>query len=127
LGKPKSFQVEEDKVLLKVIFSMIYQIMSLTWKGIGGGIGYPTRPSQSKGTSPRLGGRALGESKTLLFRRCSARNANNMVERHITLQNKSWIDWILHRYNHLFNHWLNRMHDNKARRCITFKNWTVIR
>jgi hypothetical protein len=32
---------------------------------MGEGILYPTRPSQSKGTSPRLGGRVLGESKTL--------------------------------------------------------------
>jgi hypothetical protein len=32
---------------------------------MGGGIGYPTTPSQSKGTYPRLGGRVLGESKNL--------------------------------------------------------------
>jgi hypothetical protein len=65
LGKPKALQVEEDKVLAEVIISMIYQIMSLTGKDIGGGIGYPTRPSQSKGTSSGLEGRVLRESKTL--------------------------------------------------------------
>jgi hypothetical protein len=67
LGKPKALQVEEDKVLAKVTFSMIYRIMSLTLKGIGGGIGYPIKPSQSKGTSPRLGGRVFRESKTLSY------------------------------------------------------------
>jgi hypothetical protein len=65
LRKPKSLQVEEDTFLMEVIVSVIYQIMSLTGKYIGGGIGYPTRPSQSKGISSRLGGRELGESKTL--------------------------------------------------------------
>jgi hypothetical protein len=44
---------------------MIYRIMSLPGKDICEGIGYPTRPSQSKGTSSRLGGSELGKSKTL--------------------------------------------------------------
>jgi hypothetical protein len=65
LGKPKSLQVEEDKALAEDIVSVIYQIMSLTGKDIGGGIGYPTRPSQSKGTSSGLGGRVLRERKNL--------------------------------------------------------------
>jgi hypothetical protein len=45
-GRPKSLQVEEDKVLTEVIVSVLCQIMSLPRKDIGGGIGYPTRPSQ---------------------------------------------------------------------------------
>jgi hypothetical protein len=65
LGKPKDHQVEEDKTLAEDIVSSIYQIMSLIGKYIGGGIGYPTIPSQSKGSSSRLGGREIGESKTL--------------------------------------------------------------
>jgi hypothetical protein len=65
LGRPKSLQVEEDKVLTDVIVSVIYRIMSLPGKDIGGGIGYPTRPSQSKGTSSRLGGRELEKSKII--------------------------------------------------------------
>jgi hypothetical protein len=67
LGKPKVIQVEEDKVLMEVNVSIIYGILSLRVKYIGGGIGYPTRPSQSKGTSSRLGGRELGKSKTLSY------------------------------------------------------------
>jgi hypothetical protein len=65
LGRPKSLQVEEGKVLIEVIIFMLYQIMSLPGKDIGEGIGYPTRPSQSKGTSSRIGGRELEKSKTL--------------------------------------------------------------
>jgi hypothetical protein len=65
LGKPKALQLEEDKALAEDIVSMIYQIMSLTGKDIGGGIGYPIKPSQLKGISSRLEGRELGESKTL--------------------------------------------------------------
>jgi hypothetical protein len=38
LGKPKSLQVEKDKVLVKVIVSVIYRIMSLTGKDIGGAL-----------------------------------------------------------------------------------------
>jgi hypothetical protein len=49
----------------EVIVSMLYQIMSLSRKDIGRGIGYPTRPSKSKGTLSRLGWRELGKSKTL--------------------------------------------------------------
>jgi len=52
-------------VIAEVTFSMIYQIMSLTSKDMGGCIGYPTRPSQSKRNSSGLEGRVLGESKTL--------------------------------------------------------------
>jgi hypothetical protein len=69
LGRPKALQVEEDKVLTKVIVSMIYQIMSLPRKDIGAGIGYPKRPSQSKETLSILGERQLGKIKTLLFKR----------------------------------------------------------
>jgi hypothetical protein len=65
LGIPKALQVEEDKVLMEVIISALYQIMSLPGKDIVRGIGYLKRPSQSKGTSSRLGGRELGKSKTL--------------------------------------------------------------
>jgi hypothetical protein len=65
MGKPKALKVMEDKVLAEVIVSVIYRIMSLTLKEIGGGIGYPKIPSQSKGTSPGLGGRVLSESKIL--------------------------------------------------------------
>jgi hypothetical protein len=52
-------------VLIEVIVSLIYRIMSLPGKDVGRGIGYPTRPSQSKGTLSILGGRELGKSKTL--------------------------------------------------------------
>jgi hypothetical protein len=65
LGKPKSLQVEEDKALAEDIASMIYHIMSLIGKDIGRGIGYPTRPSQSKGISSILGGREIREIKNL--------------------------------------------------------------
>jgi hypothetical protein len=65
LGKPKDLQIEEGKVLTEVIVSMLYRIMSLLGKDIGGGIGYPTRPSQSKGNSSRLEWREPGKSKTL--------------------------------------------------------------
>jgi hypothetical protein len=65
LEKPKAFQVEEDKVLMKVIISVIYQTMSLTGKDIGGGIEYPTRPSQLKGISSRLRGGELRERKNI--------------------------------------------------------------
>jgi hypothetical protein len=67
LGRPKALQVEEEKVLMEVIVSVIYRIMSLLGKDIGGGIGYPMRPSQSKGTSSRIGGRELRKSKNLSF------------------------------------------------------------
>jgi hypothetical protein len=67
LGRPKYLQVEEGKVLTEVIVSVLYRIMSLPGKDIGGGIGYHTRPSQSKGTSSRIGGRELGKSKTLSY------------------------------------------------------------
>jgi hypothetical protein len=65
LGKPKALQVEEDKFLAEVIVSVIYQIMYLTRKDIGRGIGYPTRPSQSKGMSPGIEGRVLEDSKNI--------------------------------------------------------------
>jgi hypothetical protein len=65
LGKPKALQVEEEKLLTEYIVSMMVQIMSLTGKYIGGRMGCPIRSSQSKGTSPGLGGRALGGRKNL--------------------------------------------------------------
>jgi hypothetical protein len=65
LGKPKSLQVEEDKVLTEDIVSVMDQTMSLNGKYIGGGIGYPMRLSQSKVISSKLGGRGIGEIKTL--------------------------------------------------------------
>jgi hypothetical protein len=65
LGRPKALQIKEGKVITEVIVFVLYQIMSLPGKDIDGGIGYPTRPSQSKGTSSRLGGREIGKSKTL--------------------------------------------------------------
>jgi hypothetical protein len=34
LGKPKDFQVGEDKILAEVIFSMIYQRRPHIWKGV---------------------------------------------------------------------------------------------
>jgi hypothetical protein len=46
-------------VLTKYTVFVMVRIMSLTRKDIGGGMGYPIRLSQSKGTSSRLGGRAL--------------------------------------------------------------------
>jgi hypothetical protein len=46
LGKPKSLQVEEDKSLAEDMVFVIYRIMSLTGKYIGGGIG---SPQNSKG------------------------------------------------------------------------------
>jgi hypothetical protein len=45
LGKLKALQVKDDKVITEYIFSMIDQIISLTGKYMGGGIGYPTRIS----------------------------------------------------------------------------------
>ena len=38
LGKPKSFQVKEEKVLMEDTVSMMVQIMSLNGKYIGGGM-----------------------------------------------------------------------------------------
>jgi hypothetical protein len=58
---PKISKSKEGKVLMEVIISMLYRIMHLLGKYIGGGIGCPTRPSQSKGTSSRLEGRELEE------------------------------------------------------------------
>jgi hypothetical protein len=52
-------------VLMEVIVSMLYRIMYLLGKDIGKGMKYPTRPSQSKGTLSRLGGREIKKSKTL--------------------------------------------------------------
>jgi hypothetical protein len=60
LGKPKVFQVKEDKVLTEDTISVMVQIMSLNGKDIGGGMGCSIRSSQSKGTSSGLGGRAFG-------------------------------------------------------------------
>jgi hypothetical protein len=34
LGKPKAFQVEEDKILAEVTLSTIYRRMPLIWKGV---------------------------------------------------------------------------------------------
>jgi hypothetical protein len=34
LGKPKTFQVEEDKILAEDPLSTIYQRMPLIWKGV---------------------------------------------------------------------------------------------
>jgi hypothetical protein len=61
LGKPKVLQVEEEKVLMDDIVSVMVQIMSLNGKDIGGGMGCPIRSSQSKGTSSRLVEREFGE------------------------------------------------------------------
>jgi hypothetical protein len=60
LGKPKDFQVEEEKVITEYMVSVMFQIMSLARKDIGGGMGFPIRSSQSKGTASGLGGRAFG-------------------------------------------------------------------
>jgi hypothetical protein len=60
LGKPKAFQVKEEKVLTEDTVSVMVRIMSLNGKDIGGGMGCPIRSSQSKGTSSGLGGRAFG-------------------------------------------------------------------
>jgi hypothetical protein len=38
LGKPKAFQVEEDKILAEVTLSTIYRRMPLIWKGVEEGI-----------------------------------------------------------------------------------------
>jgi hypothetical protein len=65
LGRPKYLQVEVGKVIMEVIVSVLYRIMYLPRKHIGRDIGYPIRPSQSKGTLSRLGGREIGKSKTL--------------------------------------------------------------
>jgi hypothetical protein len=65
LGKPKSLQVKEDKELTEYIASVIDQTMSLNGKDIEGGIGYPVGLSQPKVISSRLGGRGLGERKTI--------------------------------------------------------------
>jgi hypothetical protein len=64
-GRPKSLQVKEEKVLTEGIVSVLYRIMSLPRNDIGGGIGYLTTLSQSKGISSRLGRRELGKNKTL--------------------------------------------------------------
>jgi hypothetical protein len=102
--------------------------MSLTGKDIGRGIGYPTRPSQSKGTSSRLGGRILGESKNLL---CSEgaviRNVDDMFEGCINLHKGSRIDKRWNWYDHFFDHWLKRMCDNRDRGNITLDNEVVVR
>jgi hypothetical protein len=34
LGKPKAFQVKEDKILAEATLSTIYQRMPLIWKGV---------------------------------------------------------------------------------------------
>jgi hypothetical protein len=65
LGKPKAFQVKEEKVLMEDTISVMVQIMSLNGKYIGGGVGCPIRSSQSKGTSSRLGGRAFEGRKNI--------------------------------------------------------------
>jgi hypothetical protein len=46
LGKPKPFQVKEEKVLTEDTVSMMVQIMSLNGKDIGGGMECPIRSSQ---------------------------------------------------------------------------------
>jgi hypothetical protein len=38
LGKPKAFQVEEDKILAEVTLSTIYRRIPLIWKGVEEGI-----------------------------------------------------------------------------------------
>jgi hypothetical protein len=60
LGKPKAFQVNEEKVLMEDTVSVMVRIMSLNGKYISGEMGCPIRSSQSKGTSLGLGGRAFG-------------------------------------------------------------------
>jgi hypothetical protein len=60
LGKPKAFQVKEEKVLMEDTVFVMVQIMSLDGKYIGGGMGCSIRLSQSKGTSSGLGGREFG-------------------------------------------------------------------
>jgi hypothetical protein len=60
LGKPKAFQVKEEKVLTENIVFVMVRIMSLNGKDIGGGMGCPIRSFQSKGTLSGLGGRAFG-------------------------------------------------------------------
>jgi hypothetical protein len=59
LGKPKTFQVKEEKVLTEDTVSMMVLIMSLNGKYIGGGMGCPIKSSQSKGTWSGLGGRTF--------------------------------------------------------------------
>jgi hypothetical protein len=127
LGKPKAFQVEEDKILAEVTLSTIYRRIPLI-----------------KGNHPRTWRESIRrEWNAPLFRRYRNINAKDMVERHITpqkksgidqrlhrqchflrlvtLQEKSGIDQRLYRHDHLFNHWLNRMRDNKVKRRITPK------
>jgi hypothetical protein len=65
LGKPKSFQVEEDKILAEVTFSTIYRRIPLIWKGVEEGSRCSTRSFQSKETSLGLGGSILRESGML--------------------------------------------------------------
>jgi hypothetical protein len=65
LGKPKAFQVEEDKILAEVTLSTIYRRMPLIWKGVEEGIQGSTRSFQSKETTIGLGGRILEESGIL--------------------------------------------------------------
>jgi hypothetical protein len=65
LGKPKAFQVEEDKILAEVTLYTIHRRMPLIWKGVEEGSRGSTRSFQSKETTLRLGGSVLKESGML--------------------------------------------------------------
>jgi hypothetical protein len=65
LGKPKYFQVKEDKILAEVTLSTIYRRMPLIWKGVEEGSRGSTRSFQSKETTLGLGGSVLRESGML--------------------------------------------------------------
>jgi hypothetical protein len=65
LGKPKAFQVEEDKIIAEVTLSTIYQIFPLIWKGVEEGIRGSTRSFQSKETTLGIVGSILKDSGIL--------------------------------------------------------------
>jgi hypothetical protein len=62
LGKPKDFQVEENKILGEVTLSTIYRRIPLIWKGVEEGSRLSTISFQSKKTTLGLGGSILEES-----------------------------------------------------------------
>jgi hypothetical protein len=53
LGKPKAFQVEEDKILAEVTLSTIYRRMPLIWKGVEEGSLRLYKIIPIKGNHPR--------------------------------------------------------------------------
>jgi len=65
MGKPKSFQFEEDTILAEVTLSTIYRRMPLIWKGVEEASWVSTRSFKPKETTLELGGSLLKESGML--------------------------------------------------------------